>query len=151
MAENIVEMRVEGTSIAGAGSRRCGSPMQRLAVSGAAAAMLAVALIAGVAMHHRGASSPSAPVISRAVTSQQMRLLENNTTNLPNAVTSDVRPVVIPSAQQRFLEGNTMLPDVASSVISMEQRKFLAVNTMLPVGTANAYMEEVTPRSDQPR
>lgn len=115
MAEHIAEMQVAETMVTGAGSRRRWPSMQRLAVSGTIAAVLAVALIAGVAMHNRGASSPSAPVVSRTSTSEQARFLEENTTNLPNPVTPDVRPVVISSAQQRFLEINTITLPVDTS------------------------------------
>ncbi len=153
MAENIAGMRVDEV-IAGRGSGAAGNRMRMPRIGGLrlVAATLVVLLTAGVALHHRGASNPSTPVISRAITGQQARFLENNTTNLPNAVAPDVLPAVVTSAQRRLLEVNTtMLPksvaaDVTSPAISMEQRKFLEVNTTsLPVGTSASYMEEVMP------
>src|SRR5262249_39470922 len=109
----------------------------------------------------------------------RMKFLENNTTNLPNAVTADIRPVVT-GAEQRFLDLNTVwLPGVAdatapitsseqryldvntawlpgsfdTATLTTAQRWFLDVNTtMLPQNSpASAYMEDVTPRLGQNR
>ncbi len=160
MGENIAGMRVEGTRVAGreAGHSRSRTPIRWVAISGAVAAMLAVALVAGMVPHQRGASGPSAPVAPRTVTGQQARFEENNTTNLPNAATADIGPIAATTVQQRFLEVNTtMLPhsvaaSVAPPVVTIEQQRFLAVNgTWLPVGTPNSSGEEVTPTIGHPR
>jgi hypothetical protein len=99
-------------------------------VYGLIAAALVALLIVGVAMHDRQASPPAAPAIPRTVTIQQAHFLENNTTNLPNAVAPDVRPAVMSSAQQRFLEANTVT---------------------LPAGPSSPYAEGATPTLGHPR
>lgn len=158
MVQQIAEMPVAETMVTRTRAQRGWNPRQWAAIFGVIEAVVAVALIAGVVIHHHGASRPSAPVVSPTLTSQQARFLENNTTNLPNAVTADSRPVVATSAQQRFLEVNTtMLPnsiaaDGAAPVISAGQQRFLDENTTwLPVGTSPPYMEEVTPTISHPR
>src|SRR5947209_8343186 len=87
MAENMTGMLVEGTMVVGTEKRFGKGRGQRFGMYGLAAAILVAMLIAGAALHDRWASHPAAPAISRTVTSQQTRFLENNTTNLPNAVT----------------------------------------------------------------
>ncbi len=152
MAENVAELQVDGTMAGRIGAARNRARMPRIGGIGLGAVALVVLLTAGVVIHNRGASRPSAPIVSRAVTSQQARFLENNTTNLPNAVAPEVRPVNVTSAQRRLLEVNTiMLPnsvaaDVASPVVTSAQQRFLDVNTTwLPAGMSAPYMEEVTP------
>jgi hypothetical protein len=150
MATNMTGMRVEETTVAGAAARPGGANGRVIGVSGLMAAILIALLIAGVAAHDRRASHPAGPAIPRAATSQQTRFLENNTTNLPNAVTADPRPIVT-SARQKFLDVNTTwLPGVnsaaAPSVMSSSQRRLLEVNTvMLPEGPSSPYAEDLTP------
>jgi hypothetical protein len=84
-----------------------------------------------------------------------MKFIENNTTNLPNAVTADIRPVVT-SEEQRFLDVNTTwLPGVTNAAPAMTsgEQRFLDVNTTwLPQSApVAAYMEDVTPLVGQNR
>ncbi len=150
MAENGAGMRVEGTMVIGAETTRNKTNMPQTGRYGLVAALLVALLIAGVAAHDRRASHPAAPAITRAVTSEQARFLENNTTNLPNAVTADSRPVVT-SEQQKFLDVNgAWLPAVAADVaplaMTSSQRRFLEVNTvMMPETPSYPYAEDLTP------
>jgi hypothetical protein len=130
MAENMTGMLVESTTAGGVAGTRSRPHRQRIGVYGLIAAALVALLIVGVAMHDRQASPPAAPAIPRTVTIQQAHFLENNTTNLPNAVAPDVRPAVMSSAQQRFLEANTVT---------------------LPAGPSSPYAEGATPTLGHPR
>lgn len=154
MAENVAEMRAEGTMVAGTEERRGQGRGQRFGVYGLIAAVIVATVIGGAAVHNRGGSHPATPAISR-ITSAEMKFLENNTTNLPNAITAEVRPVVT-SGQQRYFDVNTAwLPtttDAASSAMTIGQRRFLEVNTvMLPAGPSYSYTEDVTPPLGHPR
>ncbi len=151
MAANMTGMRAEGTTVAGAAAKRGGAHGRGIGVLGLVTAIAIALLIAGVAAHDRRASHPAAPAIPHAATSQQARFLENNTTNLPNAVTADSRPIVT-SVQQKYLDVNTSwLPgavaaELAPSVMSSSRRRFLEVNTvMLPEGPSYPYAEDLTP------
>ncbi len=125
MAENIAGMRAEETMVSGVSTTRSRVRMPRIGGYGLVAAALVALLVAGVAMHDRHAPHASVSVVPRA----ESRFIENNTTNLPNAIAPDVRPAVIPSSQRRLLE----------------------VNTMLPTGGLYPYAEDVTPLSGHPR
>jgi predicted lipid-binding transport protein (Tim44 family) len=156
MAVNGAGMRVEGTTVASAAAKHGGAYRRRVGIAGLVAAILIAALITGVAMRDRQASHPTATAIPRAVTSQQARFLENNTTNLPNAVAAESAPVVVTSSQQRFLEANTTtLPDAAAvsatSPITSSQQRFWEVNTMLPEGPSYPNAEALTPLPGHPR
>ncbi|MDQ6833638.1 MAG: hypothetical protein M3008_09575 [Chloroflexota bacterium] len=151
MAENVTEMRVEGTMIVDAGTERNRARMPQTGVYGLVTALLVALLIGGVVVRDQRATHPATPAISRVVTSEQTRFLENNTTNLPNAVTADIRPVVT-SAQQKYLDVNTTwMPDsaatdVALSAMTSSQQRFLEVNTvMLPAVPSYPYAEDLTP------
>jgi hypothetical protein len=150
MATNMTGMRVEGTTVVGTGAKRSQGRVPRIGAVGVIAATLALLLVGSVVLHDRATSHAAVSAIPRAVTSQQARFLENNTTNLPNAVTADPRPIVT-SARQKFLDVNTTwLPGVnsaaAPSVMSSSQRRLLEVNTvMLPEGPSSPYAEDLTP------
>ncbi len=156
MAENVTGLLVEETLVAGV-AEYGRAPRRRIGPYGLAVAILVALLIGGVAMHDRRASNSVAPAIPRTVTIQQARFLENNTTNLPNAVAPDVSPTVVPSVQQRFLDVNTTwlanaAPDVALAVVSSSQRRLVEVNTvMLPAGPSSPYAEDLTPTLGHPR
>ncbi len=129
MAEHVAEMQIAETAPSGIGAERKRARLPRISGIGVVAAALVVLLIAGVAIHDRRASHAPASVAPQVMTRAQSRLIENNTTNLPNAVAPDVRPTVVTREQQRFLE----------------------VNTMLPTGGMPPYAEDVTPLSGHPR
>jgi hypothetical protein len=181
MAEQMSGMLVEERLVVGTGAKHGQGRKQGFGAIGVIAAALALVLIGSVALHYRSASHPATPVIAHAVTSQQTRFLENNTTNLPNAVAAESRPAIstgeqrllavntswlpnvanaavpMTSGEQRFLEVNTItLPiagaaSVASPVITQEQQRFWEANTMLPEGPLSPYMEDLTPPPGQPR
>ncbi len=151
MAENMTGIRTEGTMVIAAETERNKTNMPQTGRYGLVAALLVALLIVGAAAHDRRASHPAAPAISRVVTSHQARFLENNTTNLPNAITADSRPVVA-SEQQKFFDVNgawlsAVAADVAPSAMSSSQRRLLEVNTtMMPgEGPSYPYAEELTP------
>src|SRR5262245_58174178 len=108
MAEHMTGMRVENTMVVGTGAKRGQGRALQIGAVGVIAAALALVLIGSVAMHNRSTSHPAAPVVSQTTTSAQIRFLENNTTNLPNAVIAESRPDVVTSEQQRFIESNTI-------------------------------------------
>jgi hypothetical protein len=99
-------MQDEQTTIIGTGAER-----RRRTVSWGAslavAAIVAAALIGGVALHGRGVSEPIIPAIPQAKSQAQTKLLENNTTNLPNAIAQGDLP--ISGSQRRLLEVNTTM------------------------------------------
>ena len=128
MAANMTGMRVEGTMVVGTGAKRSQGRMPRIGVAGVIAATLALLLVGSVVLHNRATSHAAVSAIPRAVTSQQARFLENNTTNLPNAIAAESAPAVT-SSQQRFWE----------------------VNTMLAEGPSYPYAEDLTPLPGHPR
>lgn len=112
MAANMAEMQVEETTVIGAPKRRGRGGEKRLGFYGAIAAALIAVLIVGVTMHDRNTFHPA------VVTRTEQRFLENNTTNLPNAVTAEIYPVVT-IEQQKYLDVNTTwLP--AGAAVSAE-------------------------------
>lgn len=154
MAANMTGMRVEGTTGADAAPKRGGMHGQGIGVLVLAAVILAAVLIAGTAMHDRQAAHLAAPALPQVVPMQRARFLENNTTNLPNAVAENA-PVVATSSQQRFLEANTTtLPDAVIANVpapsTTQAQRFWEVNTMLPTGSM-PYAEDVTPTIGHPR
>ena len=145
MAENMTAIRAAESMVVGTGAQVRGR-MPRTVGYGAAMAVLAVALIGGIALHNRGASHPavSAP---RGATSAETRFIENNTTNLPSAVSA---PVAAPVSQQRFLESNTTdLPNAVSgpAIITSNQQRFLESNTTdLPAASGPAVVTSAQQR-----
>ncbi len=150
MAENVAEMPVEGTTVVGTGARRGRGRGRRNGAYGLVAVALIAVVLGGMAVHSRDTTHRTAPSIPHTVTRAEPQFLANkasNTTNLPNAVSIDVRPIVT-SSQQKYLDVNTTwLPtSAASSVMPGGERRFLDVNTvMLPVGPSYPYAEDVTP------
>jgi hypothetical protein len=146
MAEHVAKMLVEGTMVVGTEKRRGQGHGRRNGAYGLIAAVLVAAVIGGSALHDRGASHPAATAIPRTVTRAQVKFLEDNTTNLPNAVSVDVRPIVTSNGQKYLDVNTTWLPNVAASpVMPSGERRFLEVNTVLPVGPSYPYAEDVTP------
>ena len=94
MAANMTGMRVEGTMVVGTGARRGRGHGRRDRGGWFGRGGPHRLLVGGVALHDRGASHPAAPAIPRVDTRAETRFLENNTTNLPNAVTANVGPDV---------------------------------------------------------
>jgi hypothetical protein len=145
-------MRIEETAVIGTGKRASG---QRIGVSGVIAAVLLTLLLGGIAMRELRTTHVAVPSGSQVVPSARMKFLENNTTNLPNAVTEEIRPVIT-AEEQKFLDENTVwLPSVtdAAPASTTAQRWFLDVNTtMLPQSApVSAYMENLTPPTGQNR
>ena len=157
MAANMTGMRVEGTMVVGTGARRSQGRMPRIGVVGVIAATLALLLVGGVVLHNRSTSHAAVAAIPRAVAGQQARFLENNTTNLPNAIAAESAPAVVSSSQQRFLEANTTtLPgavavSMTSPITTRAQQRFWEVNTMLAEGASSPYAEDQTPLPGRPR
>ncbi|MGI8690209.1 MAG: hypothetical protein ACR2M3_16655 [Thermomicrobiales bacterium] len=157
MAEHIAGMRAEETMVNGVSTARSRVRMPRIGGYGLVAAALIALLVAGMALHDRHAPHASVSVAPNVVTRAETRLIENNTTNLPNAVAPEIQPSVVTREQQRFLEVNTtMFPnavaaDAVSPVMTMSQRRFLEVNTMLPTGGLYPYAEDMTPLPGHPR
>lgn len=156
MAEKMTGMLVEGTTVIGTEKRIGQGRGRRNGAYGLLAAMLVIAVIGGAALHDRGASHPAVPAIPRT-SSVERTFLENNTTNLPHAVTAEVRPIIT-SGQQKYLDVNTTwLPnataeEASSSTMPGGARRFLEVNTvLLPVGPSYPYAEDVTPLPGHPR
>ncbi len=109
MAEQIADMRIDKAMGGGIGTPRNRVRMLRIGGIGLVAAALVVLLIAGMALHGRRASHTLAPVIPRVLTRAETRLIENNTTNLPNVVAPEIRPATVTREQRRLLEVNTTL------------------------------------------
>lgn len=139
MATNTTGMRVDDSMVNGSvGKREHGHKPHNFAY-GLMAAVFALALIGGVAIHDRRVSHPAAQSGARTIT-------------LLGGTAMNTRPVD-KNEQQKFLEVNTTMPDpgAASQVLSNEQQKFLEVNTIMPVPVPSSYMEEITPSPGQPR
>lgn len=157
MAENIAGMRAEETMVSGVSTTRTRVRIPRIGGYGLVAAALVTLLIAGMALHSRHALHASVSVAPHVVPRAESRFIENNTTNLPRAVASEIQSSVVTREQQRFLEvnttmlANTVAADVSSPVMTMSQRRFLEVNTMLPTGGLYPYAEDVTPLPGLPR
>src|SRR5262249_13849261 len=113
MAEDMVGTRIEETAVRGIGQRRASG--RRIGGSGVIAAALIALFLCGIAKYELRTLHPTQPAIPQIVSSTRMRFLENNTTNLPNAVAAEVRPVVT-SEEQKFLDLNTIwLPGVVDA------------------------------------
>jgi hypothetical protein len=158
MATNMTGMRVEGTTVVGTGAKRSRGRMPRIGAVGLVAATLALLLVGSVALHNRSTSPSAIPAIPRAVTMQRARFLENNTTNLPNAIAAESAPVVVTSSHQRFLEANTTtLPgavavSMTAPITTRAQQRFLEVNTMMPsAGLSSPDAENVPTMGGHPR
>jgi hypothetical protein len=157
MAANMTGMRVEGTTVVGTGAKRSRGRMPRIGAVGLVAATLALLLVGSVTLHNRSTSHAALPAIPRAVTMQRARFLENNTTNLPNAVAAESGAIAVTSNQQRFLEANTTtLPgavaaSMSSPITTQAQQRFWEVNTMLAEGASSPYAEDLTPLPGHPR
>src|SRR5262249_38503948 len=67
----------------------------------------------------REASHQAVPISAHVITTTRTTFLEHNTTDLPNAVSSESRPSITTSQQRRFLEVNTdWLPVVGSDALA---------------------------------
>ncbi len=157
MAANMTGVLVEESLVVGTGAKHSRGRMPRIGAFGLVAAALALLLVGSVVLHSRSTSHSAVPAIPRAVTSQQARFLENNTTNLPNTVAAESVPVFT-SSQQRFLEANTTtLPgavavSMTSPITTQAQQRFLEVNTVMPsAGLSSPDAEGVTPTLGHPR
>jgi hypothetical protein len=153
MAANTVETQVEQAAVIGTG--RQVSSGKRLGGFGAIAAVLITLLLGIVAIYTLRTSHSAAPTIPHVVPSAQTKFVENNTTNLPNAVTAEVRPALT-SGEQRALDVNTTWwPTSVDAVpaMSTSQQRFLEVNTtMMPqAGETYPYAESETPMSGHAR
>jgi hypothetical protein len=151
MAANTVEMQVEQAAVIGAGRQQ--SSRKRLGGYGVIAAVLITLLLGIVAIYTLRTSHSAAPTIPHVVPSAQTKFVENNTTNLPNAVTALVRPALT-SGEQRALDVNTAwLPTSvdAAPAMSTSQRRFLEVNTTMIQSETYPYTESETPTLGHPR
>src|SRR5262245_8464563 len=132
MAENMVETRIEETAVIRPGEGQSRASRQHSGGHGVIAAVLITLLLGGIAVHVLRASHAVAPTISQVIPSTRMQFVENNTTNLPNAVTA-VMGQRATSDEQRWLDVNTTwLPagmGAAPTVLTSSQRWFLEVNT----------------------
>lgn len=147
MVANTVDTKVESTSVAGAAAQTGGAPRRWMGTVGVVVLLIALALGGGATLRQR-ASHPAVPASTHKASNAQMRFLENNTTNLPNAVSTDNRPIAS-STQQRFIDVNTAwLPAAANAtpeVMTTSQRRFLEVNTtMMPMATSLQTARECT-------
>lgn len=157
MAANVTGMRVEGTTVAGAATKRTGAHWLRIGASGGVAAILVALLIVVAAIHDRQVSHPATATSERTVvTSMETRFVENNTTSLPNATSVERQAVVASGAQQYLAVNTSWLPATdtiaASTGASSGQLRFIEANTLfLPAGSPYPYAEDLTPALGQRR
>jgi hypothetical protein len=158
MAANMTGTRVEESLVIGTGVKRSQGRTPRIGAVGVIAATLALLLVGSVVLHSRSSSHSAVPAIPRAVTSQQARFLENNTTNLPNTVAAESVPRITTRAETQSLANNAtnlpnaVPPEVQPAVVPSARQRFLEVNTMMPsAGLSRLDTETVPPMIGHPR